>query len=328
MIRNSLSHVARGSQGAMFFQWRASRAGAEKWHSAMVPHAGADSVIWRDVVRLGGYLDRLAPVLGSAVEAPVAILHDYHSGWAEAHPAQPSDAMVPSVELARWHAALVRLGITADFAHPGAPLDRYRAVLVPSLYLIGDAAAANVAAYAAAGGTVLIGPYSGIVDERDQVRLGGYPGAFRDLLGVRVDEFFPLLKDATVTLDNGATGQVWSERARAAGATVLASYATGPLAGAPALTRHGSAWYLGTRLTDGDLRELLASVLAGAGVTAPVPDPPAGLEVVRRAGFLFLINHAPEPADVPVAGTDLLTGERHDRARVPGGGVLVLHMDV
>jgi beta-galactosidase len=204
---------------------------------------------------------------------------------------------------------------------------------VPSLYLISDAAAANVAAYAAAGGTVLIGPYSGIVDERDQVRLGGYPGAFRDLLGVRVDEFFPLLPGETVALDNGTAGQTWSERARAEGATVLASYATGPLAGAPAMTRNGSAWYLGTRLTDGDLHPLLASVLGPAGVTAPVADPPAGLEVVRRTaddgtGFLFLINHAPQPADVMVAGTDLLTGDRYDPARVPGGGVLVLRADV
>src|SRR4029079_7257097 len=42
MARNSLTHVARGSEGAMFFQWRQSRRGAEKFHSAMVPHAGTD----------------------------------------------------------------------------------------------------------------------------------------------------------------------------------------------------------------------------------------------------------------------------------------------
>ena len=40
----------------------------------------------------------------------------------------------------------------------------------------------------------------------DQVRLGGYPGAFRDLLGVRVEEFFPLPPGAVVTLDDGSTG--------------------------------------------------------------------------------------------------------------------------
>jgi len=34
----SYQAVARGADGVMFFQWRQSRAGAEKFHSAMVPH--------------------------------------------------------------------------------------------------------------------------------------------------------------------------------------------------------------------------------------------------------------------------------------------------
>jgi beta-galactosidase len=40
MLANSLSHVARGSNGAMFFQWRQSISGSEQFHSAMVPHTG------------------------------------------------------------------------------------------------------------------------------------------------------------------------------------------------------------------------------------------------------------------------------------------------
>ena len=54
MARHSLSHVARGSRGAMFFQWRAPAGGAERFHSALVPHAGADSRVFRESVRLGG----------------------------------------------------------------------------------------------------------------------------------------------------------------------------------------------------------------------------------------------------------------------------------
>ena len=60
MMRNSLQHVARGADSVMFFQWRASRFGAEKFHSAMLPHAGTDSKVWRDVVELGGVLDSLS----------------------------------------------------------------------------------------------------------------------------------------------------------------------------------------------------------------------------------------------------------------------------
>ena len=53
MLRNALQHVARGADGVLFFQWRQSRAGAEKYHSGMVPHAGADSALFREVVHLG-----------------------------------------------------------------------------------------------------------------------------------------------------------------------------------------------------------------------------------------------------------------------------------
>ena len=54
---------------------------------------------------------------------------------------------------------------------------------------------------------------------------------------------------------------------------------------------------MGTRLADPDLTRLLATVCAEAGVAAPVPDPPPGLEVVRRSApdgtaYLFLLNHA------------------------------------
>jgi len=330
MIRNSLSHVARGSQGAMYFQWRASRAGAEKWHSAMVPHAGTDSQVWRDVVTLAGYLTRLAPVLGTPVRADVAILHDYPSIWAMEHAAQPSDDMVGEAERKRWHAMLLRLGLTADLVQPSGELDGYRVVFVPSLYMVSSADAARLASYVDNGGTVLVGAYSGIVDEYDQVRLGGYPGAFGKLLGIRIEEFFPLLAEESVELSTGAVGRVWSERGRATTATVLAAYASGPVAGCPAITRNGRAWYAGTRLAEADLAALLADVCRSAGVVAPVPDPPPGLEVVVRTHhdggrILFLLNHSTVDALIGLSGVDLLTGRRQESARIPAGGVVVLH---
>ncbi|MQA26688.1 MAG: beta-galactosidase, partial [Micromonosporaceae bacterium] len=87
--RNSLAHVARGSDGAMFFQWRASAAGAEKFHSAMLPHAGTRARVWREVVRLGADLRRLADIKGSTVDAEVAILLDWSSLWAQRHDCHP-----------------------------------------------------------------------------------------------------------------------------------------------------------------------------------------------------------------------------------------------
>ncbi|MGW0810675.1 beta-galactosidase [Nonomuraea sp. NPDC002799] len=316
--RNSLQHLARGADGIMFFQWRASRAGAEKWHSAMVPHAGTDTKIWREVSALGAELAGLAGVTGSTVRAEVAILLDHASVWAQDHPAQPAADLDPVEEAKRWHAALWRAGVTCDLAHPEGDLTGYRLVLVPALYLVSDAGAAGLEEFTRRGGVVLVGPYSGIVDEHDRVRLGGYPGAWRDLLGVSVEEFFPL--DGPIALESGATGGVWSELAHVTSAKVLDTYATGE----PAWTRNqwgdGAAHYLTTRLDDDALAEVLATVCAEAGAW-PVAEAAPGVEVVRRShadgrSYLFAINHTEQDAVVrPAEGEPVV---------VPAGDVRVI----
>jgi beta-galactosidase len=337
MRRNSLAHVARGADGVLFFQWRQSRAGAEKFHSAMVPHAGTRTKVWREVVELGDQLRRIAEVKGSRVDAEVALLWDWEAWWAAELDSHPS-ADLEYLELVRdHHAALWRRGITADLAHPTADLDSYRLVLVPSLYLVSDAAAANLRGYAEAGGHLVVQFFSGIVDQHDQVRLGGYPGAFRDLLGVWVEELFPLPAGGGVRLDDGSTGSLWSELVHADGAEVLASYADGPVAGGPAVTRNASAWYVSTRLASEDLERLLASVCDHAGVASACGSvPPPGVEVVRRAApgqgarasWLFAVNHGDEPASLPASGLELLTGEEvAGRLALPAGAVAIVRED-
>ena len=329
--RNSLAHIARGSDGALFFQWRASLAGAEKFHSALVPHAGTDTRMWRDVVALGSELDALGEIAGTVVQRPrVAILLDWHSVWAAGLPAHPSADMHAVEELRAWHAALWRAGVTADFAPPGASLTGYDLVLAPSLYLLDNTGAANLRSYVDSGGTLVVGPFSGIVDEHDHVYPGGYPGALRDLLGVRVEEFFPLRAGGAVALDDGGTGRIWTEHAHLDGAEALVRYADGPLAGVPALTRNGRAFYLTTRPDPDTLDRWLGDLLREAGIAPAVQAVPSHLEAVRRGHpggdtYLFLINHGAVDVEVPAAGKDLLTGAVAAGAvRVAAGDVVVL----
>lgn len=64
LSRDALTHVAHGADAVCYFQWRQSRAGAEKYHSGMIPHAGTDSTLFRDVVALGARLKELSYVQG------------------------------------------------------------------------------------------------------------------------------------------------------------------------------------------------------------------------------------------------------------------------
>ncbi|SMG07951.1 beta-galactosidase [Agreia pratensis] len=315
MIRNTLSHVARGADGISFFQWRASLQGSEKFHSAMLPHAGTDSSVWREVVELGDILTRLAEVTGSVVEAEVAIVFDWQAWWATDLDSHPS---VQVRYLAQVHAAynaLLGAGITVDIVAPGAPVDAYTLVVVPSLYSVTDAAAQVLVDYVAAGGHAVVTFFSGIVDEHDRVRPGGYPGAFRELLGVRSEEFVPLHPSTVLELSDGQSARLWSERLRLEGAEAVSVFANGPVHGVPAVTRNtvgsGVAWYLATALDEASLAETLARAAREAGVTVPVAHP-VGVEIVRRVSasgsWLFIINHTDASFEYRTQGTEILTG--------------------
>ncbi|MEV0531069.1 beta-galactosidase [Kitasatospora sp. NPDC050463] len=332
ILRHSLGHIARGSEGALFFQWRQSRAGAEQWHSAMIPHAGPDSRTFREVTAAGEAVARLGELAGSTVRAEVAVLHDSDSWWAMKVDGLPSSELDYHAALRRAHRALWDAGRTVDFAHPEHDLSRYRLVVAPALFLLTDAGAENLRDYVAAGGTLLVQPFSGAVDERLHSRLGGYPAApLREALGIRVEEYRPLRRDEEVTLSDGSTAVAWSESLRTEGAEALAAYTHGMLAGSPALTRHdfgvGHGWYLSTRLDDSGYAALIGRLLTEAGATPEGPGLPPGVEAVSRhapdgRGWQVLLNHRAEAVPLPQPGHDLLTDGTV--SELPPGGCAVL----
>ncbi|MFD8010633.1 beta-galactosidase [Streptomyces sp. NPDC058955] len=341
MARNSLAHVARGSEGAMFFQWRQSRRGAEKFHSAMVPHAGTDTRIWREVVELGAGLGALEEIRGSRTVPDVAMLWDWQSWWAQRLEWRPHEAHDARERADSFYETLYDRHLTVDFAHPEADLSAYPLVVVPALYLMTEAAGQNLREYVENGGTLVVSYFSGIVDEHDAVHPGAYPGALRDVLGLTVDEWSPLLDHQQVRLTGpgGAalTADLWTEFVRPRGAETVWTYADGPAAGGPAVTRHrlgrGTAWYVSTRLDAASLDAIVAAASEDAGLPTRVGIP-HDVEVVRRSGahghYLFALNHTPEEAKVPLdgTGTDLLTGTgASGTLTVPAGGARVVRLD-
>ena len=117
LVRDSLAHVAMGADAVCYFQWRQSKAGAEKFHSAMVPHAGEDSAVFRDVCELGADLNKLSDegILGSRLaKSRVAVVFDYESEWATEHTATPTQHVHHVDEPLAWFRALADQGVTAD----------------------------------------------------------------------------------------------------------------------------------------------------------------------------------------------------------------------
>jgi beta-galactosidase len=341
LLRNSLQHVARGADAALFFQWRAARAGAEKYHSALLPHAGTDTKVWREVVQLGQALKAISEVAGSVVDGvQVAIIHDTDARWAselDSHPSVDADAVA---ETRRWHDAFFRAGVTTDIRRSTDDLSGYQLVVAPMLYLVTDDGAANLERYVAGGGHLILTYFSGIVDENDHIRMdpingGGYPGAFLDLLGVRMEEFFPLRPGDEVELSSYGSGRLWSALGRTTTAQALASFSAGPVAGSPAVTRNahgdGLAYYVATSLGTDGMAQLVEDICSTAGVNPVLADLPADVEAVIRARdgqrWLFVLNHSGRDASLAVAGTELISGATVDpHLTVPAAGAAVVRL--
>jgi beta-galactosidase len=337
----SLQAVARGADGIMFFQWRQSKAGAEKHHSGMLPHAGTDSRVWREVKALGDELPKLDPVLASQVKADVAILMDWENWWALELDSKPSNDLKLFPQLYSFYKPLYDRNITVDFAHPESDLSRYKLVIAPNLYLVNDNAAKNINQYVENGGTLLMSFFSGIVDENEHIRLGGYPAPFCEMLGLVVEEYaaYSEKQSNAIRTKDGKQFQCtfWSDVIHLKNAEGLASFEQDYYAGSPAITRNtfgkGNAFYVGTVPDQTGMEWLIEFVCKSADIQPVSAKAPAGVEFLQRvdgkSSFLFVLNHSDEKVNVPIEGQgcNLLTDtDINGSVELEPSGVAVIQM--
>lgn len=323
LVRDSLAHVAMGADAVCYFQWRQSKAGAEKFHSAMVPHAGEDSAVFRDVCELGADLNKLSDegILGSRLaKSRVAVVFDYESEWATEHTATPTQHVHHVDEPLAWFRALADQGVTADVVPVRGAWDDYEMVVLPSVYLLSEETTRRVRDYVVGGGRLVVTYYTGISDEKDHVWLGGYPGSIRDVVGVRVEEFMPMGDDFTgvpdrLELSNGAVAHDIADVIGSVDgtATVLETFKDDPwtgMDGASAIVAHtfgeGRSVYVGARLGRDGIALSLPEILDSLGMAEAGGNDGRVLHVEREGAdgsrFVFSFNRTHETVRVPVEG--------------------------
>ena len=312
MRLGSYQAIARGADGVMFFQWRQSKAGAEKHHSGMVPHGGTETRVWREVKALGNELTKLDSVPTSQVQADVAILMDWENWWALELDSKPSTDLKLYAQLYAYYKPLFERNITVDFAHPASDLSHYKLIIAPNLYLVSEVSAKNINQYVANGGHLVMSFFSGIVDENEHIRLGGYPAPVREMLGLVVEEYVPYSETQSNTIC-GSDGKefqcsFWGDVIHLKTAQALATYEHDYYAGSPAVTRNpfgdGTAFYVGTVPEPKGMSWLMDQVCEVANIKPMVPNLPAGVEIVRRTNgtqtWLFALNHLNEEVEIPL----------------------------
>ncbi|GAA2768392.1 beta-galactosidase [Streptomyces paradoxus] len=320
--------IAHGADAALYFQMRASRGACEKYHGAVIGHAGReDTRVFREVAALGRELEALGDrTLGARTPARTALLFDWDSWWALEISDGPSRLVkYPDVVHAYYRAAR-EAGADVDVIPQTAGLTPYDVVLAPALHMVKGDLAARLEAVAARGGTVLATFLSGRVDEHDRAFPTDVPGPLAPLMGIRVDEWDARPPEFTQTVPElGTKARLVFEVVRPRGAEPVATYGTDFYAGTPAVTRNpfgahdGEAWYVATALDQPGVDEVVRRILTRHDLLGPYAGHPAVETATRVAPdgtrLLFLLNHASEPARLTAhaTATDLLTGKRLDQ---------------
>ncbi|WP_285107425.1 beta-galactosidase [Promicromonospora sp. MEB111] len=321
--------VAHGADAVLYFQMRQAKGASEKYHGAVLDHAGrTDTRSFREVAALGGELAGLGDaVVGARTPARVALLFDWDSWWvAEMTDGFNRHARYVDTVLA-YYRALWQAGAQVDVVPTTADLARYDVVLAPMLHVLKGDVATRLAAVTERGGSVLASFWSGRADEDANAYLMDAPGPLAPLFGVRVEETDSAEPGVTnpVALTDGSgeavsAAQLVFEVLVPEGAEVVGTYGAEFYAGTPAVTRHrpggadgGEAWYVATGLDDAGVGWVVRRVLDRHGLVGPYADvPDVELAVRSKDGvrFAFVLSHATGPVEVAAhaSGVDLLTG--------------------
>ncbi|MBT2757798.1 beta-galactosidase [Mesobacillus foraminis] len=341
----SYQALARGADTVMFFQLRRSFGACEKYHGAVIEHAGHENTrVFREVAQLGTELEKLGnQLLDSRVETRAAILFDWENWWAVEYSSGPSDQLKYVEEVQKYYDAFYSQNIPVDIINTDADLSQYDLVIAPVLYMVKEGLAPRIEQFVESGGTFVTTFFSGIVNETDLVTLGGYPGELRKLLGIWVEEIDALFPDQTNSMVMKGSLKGFKEAYQCGilcdllhseGAEVIAEYGRDFYRGMPCLTRNpfgkGEAWYIATS-PESDFLEQLVGYLSEANGIYPVMNTPSGVEATRRtkdgASFAFLLNHNEEEKTVHLGQgsfKDMISGERLEaEVTIPSKGVVI-----
>jgi beta-galactosidase len=335
--------IAHGADSAMYFQWRRSRGGGEKFHGAVVEHSDrADTRVFREVSELGAELERLGDtMIGARTPARVAVVFDWGSWWALEAAIGPINPKEYVGAVRKHYGALWRRNVPVDIVFADSDLAGYDLVVAPMLHMLRPGFAERVEALLERGGSFVATYLSGVVDESDLVFEGGWPGPLRRLLGLWVEEIDALYEGQGNRVVMAGGGESYTcgrlcDIVRLEGAEAIAVYGEDFYAGMPALTVNrlgaGRAYYLATDPEERMLDDFYGGLLAAHGIEAALATP-AEVEVAVREKdgrrLLFLLNHGAQAAQVALPEGQryrdhLAEGERSGALELPPHGVALL----
>lgn len=332
-----LQALGHGSEGTCYFQWRKGLGGVEKFHGAVVDHVGHEHTrVFQTVAELGAEYAFLGKILGSELEANVALVYEQEARWGlEFSDGAPSQGDAYVRVFRDHYVAFWERNVCVDIVDSLRDLSKYRLVVLPQLWLLKAGVAENLKRYVSGGGTLVATNCTAICDEYNRCFAGGWPGGgLMDLFGIWEEEFdcvdgaSPHERNELEFLEGntlGLAGRFGTLDVRSLlhlrGADALASFTGDFYAGRPAVTRHtfgrGEAYFIGARAPRDFLCAFYDSLRQSLEIESVVPVRlPSGVSAQKRVSpereFVFIENFSRQEQHLDLVGlgyVDAITGQ-------------------
>lgn len=314
----SYQTVARGADAVLYFQMRRSLGNCEKFHGALIDHHGNERTrVFKECQNIGEELIKITDIIGSTIKAKAAIVFDWENWWAIDMSSGPSIDLRYTDVIEQFHKGIYNTGEIVDFVNSQDDLSDYKVIYAPMLYMVKKEMAEKLEAYVKNGGTLVLTTFTGIADENDHVTTSGYPGFFREMAGIWVEEIdgvLPDMKNEMVGYNNQTyTCGVLCDVIHLEGATAMANYGKDFYKDTPVLTKNnygeGQVYYIGTIPEQQFINDFAESFLG-------VNDLPEGVEKTVRTNdgqqYEFYLNYTETEKLLILEGSyiNLLTGNK------------------
>lgn len=344
MRAQSYQTIAHGADTIQFFQLRRSVGGCEKFHGAVIEHAGTDNTrVFKEVKQLGEELEILSDIIpGAANESEVGIIFDWDNYWALEYTSGPHVDLTYVKHIHQYYNYFYKKNIGVDMIPYDGDFSKYKIIVAPVLYMVKEGMKEALESFVDKGGILITTYMSGIAGQSDNVHLGGYPGPLRKLAGIWVEEIDALAPERknTVVFRDGTeySCNLVYDIMHLEGAECQAEYKDDFYAKSPAVAKNrygnGTVYYIGTHIEEDGLKKVLNMAEEDAGVK-PVISEETKLEITCRktdkGKVFFILNFQDEIQPIPecfIGKQDILTGriigtdeklEKYD-VRVVGDG--------